>query len=90
MANENRELASYGFSFTKLPYSHTKRDGSKVALARFFNYILDCTVWMKDVLPTCILYILGRFSYFILIKFSGLSQKKKEKKKKRRLNTNLG
>ena len=48
-------LDTLGFSssFRKLVYSHTKRDGNKLAhsLSRHSINVNDYVVWMKDVLP---------------------------------------
>ena len=39
--------------FSKLLYSHTKRDGNEVAhsLAKLAFNFLCCTVWMEDISP---------------------------------------
>ena len=39
--------------FTQLHYSHTKREGDKVAysLARYALHVFDVVVWIEDVLP---------------------------------------
>ena len=46
--------------FTKLHYSHVKREGNIVAhkLARHAICVLDFAVWMKDVLPPLFLLVL--------------------------------
>ena len=68
LVNENGEMASNGLliedarfysrSFTKLLYSHTKRDGNKIAhiLPRFAVNIPNCAESMEGCSITCLLY----------------------------------
>nr|XP_023926393.1 uncharacterized protein LOC112037808 [Quercus suber] len=61
LSTKNPALASYGLliedasvlerNFTELSYSHTKREGNKVAhcLTRLALNLSDATIWMQDV-----------------------------------------
>ena len=46
-------ILTFCISFTKLLYSHNKRDGNKLAysLAQHSINVDDYVVWMEDVLP---------------------------------------
>ena len=46
-----KDASLFSSSFSKLSYSHTKRDDNKVAhiLARLVVNYPKCTVWIKDV-----------------------------------------
>ena len=63
------DALSQSSSFTKLLYSHTKRDGNKLAhsLARHFINVDNYVVWMKDV-PTHLFSIF----YFLLFRLETL------------------
>ena len=48
-----KDVCWFSGFFSKLQYSHTKRDGNKVthSLARMSINFSDCVVWMEDVPP---------------------------------------
>ena len=69
LMSKNSSLASYGLlvqdvnvfarNFTKLSYSHTKRDGNKVEynLVKLAVNFSDCVVWLEDAPPSFIHFV---------------------------------
>ena len=53
-----KDAGLFTYSYSKLLYSHTKREGNKVAhsLAKLASNYSGCVVWMEDV-PPLVLYV---------------------------------